>query len=362
MTDRNRNALIGLFALGGMFCLATLIVLFGESRGLFQREYVIRAKFDSQRSLGVRQGTEVNLVGVWVGTVGSVELVDMAVPSKGLFVQLWVDQKFSVPRGSIAKVAIPLMGQPVVNITPPVTDEALPSLPHDGEAEIRGIVVNPLESIIDPKLMATIDKTTGQLGELASALTPAAKAITGLLEERTIEQVEGPGAAVKGMTANLYTAVQRLHSVLKHFDTVLGDPAVQSNVKLALDNFRTASESAKLAVEDFRLFSTDMRKLAGSAQGTMSKLDETVLTTRGHIDALGTRLTASADKLSQLIDYFMTVGQSLAEGQGSAGMLLRDPKLYDELLLTIQRLGGAASEMQALIKQWQAQGMGVKLR
>ena len=39
----------------------------------------------------------------------------------------------------------------------------------------------------------------------------------------------------------------------------------------------------------------------------------------------------------------------LAEGKGTMGMLLRDPKFYDELMLTIKRLGTAALEFQVLI-------------
>ena len=89
MTDRNRNALIGLFAFGGLISLAVLVVLFSESRGLFQRGFVVRAKFDVKHMPpSVRQGTEVSLAGLWVGNVDNVELVDPAVPSKGLM--FWI--------------------------------------------------------------------------------------------------------------------------------------------------------------------------------------------------------------------------------------------------------------------------------
>jgi hypothetical protein len=164
------------------------------------------------------------------------------------------------------------------------------------------------------------------------------------------------------MTANLYTAVQRLYRVLTHFDTVLGDPQVQSNVKLTVDNFRVASEGVKAAVEDLKIFGEQAKAVATAARGTMDKVDKTVVITQEHIDTLGRQLTADADKLSRMLDYFIKVGQQMAEGDGTAGMLLRDPKLYDELLLTFQRLGAAASDMQTLIREWQAQGIGFKLK
>lgn len=361
MSDRSRNALIGLFALGGMLCLAALIMLFGETRGLFQQEYPIQAKFETDPPPNIRAGTEVTIAGMPVGSVGRIELVDKASPGDGLLVELWVNQKYHVPRGSVARVVMPLMGQPRVDIQPP-TQATVELLPRDGSGEIFGQVVNPLESVLDPKLMGTLEKTLTQIGDLASALTPAADAFAGLLERRTIKDVESPEAVIQGLTANLYTAVQRLYNVLTHFDTVLGDPDVQSNLKLSLDNFRVASEGVKVAVEDLKLFSQHANSVALTARGTMEKVDQTVVMTHNHIDTLGRRLTSDADKLSRLLDYFLSVGQQLAEGDGAAGRFLRDTKLYDELLLTFQRLGAVASEMQVLIKQWQTQGVGFKLR
>jgi hypothetical protein len=248
------------------------------------------------------------------------------------------------------------MGQPTINIVPP-------SVPTgDTTDEVRGRVINQLESIIEPKLIATVEKTTNQIGELASALTPAANAITDLLEKRTIEQVESPEAKIKGVTANLATTIQRLYNVLTDFDTVLGDRQVQSNIKMTLDNFRTASEGVKLAVVDLQSFSQQAKDVAITAKGTMAKVDDTVVLARQHIDTLGQKLVTDADKLSKMLDSFVLIGESLSTGQGTAAMLLHDPKLYDELLLTFQRLGSAAAELQTLVKQWEAQGLQFKMR
>lgn len=361
MSDRSRNALIGAFTLGGLACLAGLIYLFGEAQGLFRTEYSIYVKFEAERPPNIRHGTEVMIAGVPAGNVGGIELADPAIPGKGLLAELRLGTRYRIPQGSVARVILPLMGQPMVDIKPPseLAGEVPPVKPGE---QIHGEVVNPLESVIDPRLIASLDKTVVQIGELAGALKPAADAVTGLLEQRTIADIESPKPGVEAMTANLYTAVQRLYNVLTHFDTVLGDPAVQSNVKLAVDNFRVASEGVKLAVQDLKLFSEQARQVAGIARGTMEKVDQTVVMTQTHIDTLGRKLTTDADKLSRMMDYFLAVGQQMAEGEGTAGLFLRDPKLYDELLLTFQRLGAAAAEMQTLIREWQAGGVGLKLK
>lgn len=353
MTDIRRNLLVGLFVLGGLICLGILIVVFGETRGLFGKRYTVIAKFDS--ITGVRSGTDVTLAGVWVGNVLDIKMVNPSRPNEGVKVVLEIDPKFSIPAGSRAIVETPLMGQPSINIRPPT--ETIKLLPKDGTAEIYGSVKGALESVIDPKFMAAMEKTTTQIGMLAEALTPAAKAVQNLLEQRTITQVEAATATPQEVTANLYTAVERLHKVLKHFDTVLGDPAVQSNIKETLANFRAASEDAKQAVESLRIFSQDARNTAVGARQVIAKVDATVDTTHQYIEDIGRKLLASTDQLSKLLDNLNAVSLDAAEGQGTVGMMLRDPHLYDELMLTIQRLGDAAAEMKILIKQWQKQGL-----
>jgi ABC-type transporter Mla subunit MlaD len=349
-----------LFVLGGLVALGVLIVLFGESRGLFHHRYIVKAKFD--RVTELREGTDVKLAGVWAGSVLRVELVDPLNPTQGVFAHLDIDQKFSVPKGSVATVVTPLMGQPTINIIPPMVVGVPPEpLPRDGTAQISGQVTNPLEQVINPVFMATMEKTTGQIGVLAEALTPAANALAEFLKRRTVEEVEAPGAAQRGITANLYTTVERLQNVLKHIETVFGDPAVQSNLKETMANFKAASEEAKEAAAGFKAFSESAQQTAIKVNGVATKLDATVDTAHQHIDRLGKSLSEDADKLGKLLDYGIAAGRQLSEGEGTAALLLRDPKFYEELLLTTQRLGAAASELQVLIKQWQDKGLlGVK--
>jgi len=350
MTDRNRNVLIGLFVLVGLICLAVLIVLFGESRGIFSQRYELRAKF--VRITGVREGTDVKLAGVWVGNVNRVELIDPVKPGEGVYAVIEIDNQYVVPRGSVANVVTPIMGQAAINIIPPTT--VTEPLPQDGTAIIQGLVKNPLETVIDPKMMATLEKTTAQIGILAEALTPAAKAVEELLQTRTVAEVD---KAPETVTANLSTAVERLHDVLKHIDTVLGDPATQSNLKETLANFKAASEEAKLAAASLKTFGEKARAAAVGANKVVTNFDATIDMANRHIDALGQRLLVNADKLSKVLDYIASAGRDMAEGDGTVGMLLRDPKFYDELMLTTKRLGAAAVELEILVKQWQKDGL-----
>jgi phospholipid/cholesterol/gamma-HCH transport system substrate-binding protein len=356
MTPQKQNALVGLFILGGLIALGTLIVKFGEAGTLFGKGYIVRARFHSVA--GIREGTVVQLSGVPVGKVIALELQDKQRPSEGVFADLEIDRRFAVPAGSRALVLMQMFGQPMIDIEPPLV-HAEP-LPKDGTAEIHGEIRNVMESMVSPDFMTTLEKTTAQIGELAEAMAPAATAVKDILEQRTIRQVETPGAEDQGMTANLYTAVERLHRVLKHFDDILGDPENQKNLSLTLSNFRQASEEAKLAATEFKLLGSSTRATATKVDGIADKLSTTLDTANEHIDDLGGQLVVLADKLSRLLDHLITVSSDLSQGKGTAGLFLRDPKLYDELMLTIKRLGTAASEMTVLVKKWQEKGILAK--
>lgn len=358
MADRKRNVLIGAFVLGGLVALGVLVVKFGESPEWFGNRYQISAQFD--RIMGVREGTEVDLAGIWAGSVLQVKLARQDAPNEGVIVVMQLDPQFSVPRGSVANVVSPLMGQPKINIIPPLT--ATPPLPKDGTALILGKLTNPLETVIDPKLFATLDQTAAQIGQLAQALTPAAAAITDLLQKRTIDQVESPEAAARQWTANLSTAIERLYVLLTHIDQVLGNPDVQVGLKETVVNLRTASQNAVVAVDGFRKFGDNANQTAADARRLLAHLDETVKTAHQRVDTLGRKLEGNSDQLAKFLDHLSEAGRQLAEGKGTMGMLLRDSRFYDQLVLTVERLKIAAQDLQVTVKQWQAQGFPVKLK
>lgn len=343
MTTRNRNALIGLFVLGSLICLAALIILFGEGRGFFSEYYTIDAQFDS--IIGVRQGTDVHLAGVWVGKVQKVELVNREVPSEGARAILEIRQDYSIPAGSVAEVQTPILGQPIINITPPLSS-AQPLPYKDGK--INGVVKNPLETAVDPEFIDSLQTTTEQIRVLARSLNY-------LTEKRYLE--EGEVVDAERLTPNLYSAIVRLHNVLTHFDEVLGDPEVKSNVRVTVENFRKTSERAQVAIDNLAKFGQDAQAAAQEARQVLAKAGTTLDSTHTHIDDLSDRLAGNLDQVSRFLDYMTAAARDMAEGQGTVGMLLRDPKFYDSLILTVERIGKAAEELKVLVIQWQREGL-----
>lgn len=348
MNNKGQNALVGLFVLGGFVCLGIVIVKFGEFG--WHSGYVVKATFGNDMP-NIREGTEVTMSGATIGRVRTVTLDAQNNPE----VTLEINEEYKIFKDSTAEILTPLMGQSTIKIWPPPapTDP----LPRDGKSVLIGRVSGPLDNIIDPELMDTVKMTTEQIHRLAEALQPAALAFTEMVEKRTIEDVANAEKTGRKISPNLYTTVNRLHNVLAHLETVVGDPENKQNLATTLANLKLASEDARVALTNFVEFSKSMQSSAGKADALLDNLGAKVDGTYAHIDAIGTKFTENLDKLSQLLDYANSAGHDLANGKGTAGMLLRDPELYESLLLTTQRLGEAAAELQVLLKKWQEKGI-----
>lgn len=353
MTERRQDMLVGLFVLMGLVALGGMIIVFGEApEWLGGKRYRLQISFKELSD--VQQGTVVAMGGIPIGRVESLEFKNRDHPEQGALVVAAIDKKYVIPVGSSARVRPAAIGfgrSDVVIQVPAVATQGL--LPTDGTARILGEVGSPLDTLIPKQVISTLEKAAGQIGELAKELTPVATDLHAILQVRPIEEVDAAKTQGKTLTPNLYSSVQRLYLVLTHLDTVIGDPAVQSNVKVALQNFRDVSEEAKIAAKDIRAFAA-----RGEAVGT--KLEGTLDTARDRIDELGRKLAHNSDQLSTMLERLGKASDELAQGQGTLGMLLRDPKLYDELVFTVRKLKEAIGDIQALVQKLQEKGLWAK--
>ncbi len=351
MTERRQDLMVGVFMLAGIVALGAMVVAFGEAPEwlLGGRRYEVLISFT--RLSDVQEGTAVRMRGIEVGRVKTMRFKSVGHPEEGTYVVAQIDSQYVIPKGSTARVRPAAIGFGRSDILIEVPTPANQGfLPKDGNAMIPGEVGSPLDSIIPERVVATLETATRQIGELAKELTPVANDLHMILQVRSIRQVETTQPAGRQVLPNLYTAVERLYRVLTHFDTVLGDPAVQSNIKVAVANFKDVSDELKIAARDIRAFAS-----RGEAVG--DKLEKTLDVTRDEIRTVGQKLADNSDRLAAVFDNMEKATRDMAEGQGTLGMLLRDPKLYDELLLTTQRLRATIEELNTLVKKLQDKGL-----
>ena len=348
MSEKQRSTLVGLFVLLGCFGLGGLIIVFGEQPEILgARSYRVAVTFDDLE--GVTRGMRVTMRGIRIG-----EIQDMALTPTGVRVVMRIEEQYSLTEKTeaLVKSSIVGFGQASFIVAVPRDDPGAP-LPKDGTAEIRGRMMET--SIVPERSLAALENTVIQIGRLAETLKPVAEDLHGILQQRTIAQVDAP--TTPNVTATLATAVQRLDKLLKHFNDVMGDPAVQSNFKEAIENITTVSRDAKEISANLKDFSAQAKEAAAVGTQAMQRFDTAIANADQKLTTVAEKVQRVVDRVSGVLDHVDKTTRNIAEGKGVLGRLAFDEKLYEELLLTTKRLKILVKDFSDLVQQWKTEGL-----
>ena len=109
--------------------------------------------------------------------------------------------------------------------------------------------------------------------------------------------------------------------------------------------------------QQFREFSKELRGIGDDARAALMRIDTTFENADNNLVSLSRELMEVADQLSTVLTYLEQAGASLAEGEGTAAMFLTDRRLYEEMVISFQRLTLAIDDLQSLDKDVQARGL-----
>jgi len=366
MKDRTRNLSVGLTVLAGLVLLGAMILIFRELPGFMRVGYEVNVTFADTG--GVTQGADVLLRGKRIGRVAEVAFTD-GDPRKGVTVTLVIDRDVNVPgdvnfyiRGGFlggSAVILESDGRaPGAGRTDPRTGRPLEWLPKDRVLTLRGAWKPgggggpiPQDLLADiRKSMASLTKLTETLNDFFSP-PPAAKT-----------QPAGAGAAPGASTApaepappNFHTTMAKLDAALGAIQAVLGDKDNQRNLKAALANFKTAAAAAAEAMKEVKL-------VAAQAGQTLGDVSAATRSASGRFDQLMTRLIEDADRLGKALTSLDNAMAKLDAGKGSAGKLLNDPALYNNLVDVTAQLKVTMTRLQELLDSWKEQGIKIQLK
>jgi len=365
MEEGRRNLLVGLFVLVGLVAVCVLIVLFGRGPTWLVRggTYPIHVRFDSVA--GVRAGTLVTVKGIAIGRVEDVRLLPPGAPTAaelpgrpaaapemliaqdvGVDVVLAIDNQYRIPEGSSAQTTEPMLGQgrPPIEILPGPPD----AQPLKAGAVIKGRVQRALDGIFPSGVVNTFETTARQIGDAAEALTPVLDEMRDLLQKRSPTEVDRPG----GLQGNLSTAIARLDATLRHFNEVLGDPTVKSQLRETVANVHTMSEKGKKVMGDLEAAAAEARETLSEGRKLVTKADQTLTNLDQRVGDLSRALLGSLDRADRFLDHLNAIGQQINSGHGTLGRLVMDAKLYEALAITAERLSLMVEEFRGLIAQW----------
>lgn len=356
MQERRRNILIGLFVLGGLVCLGILVLLLGTFPNILSgRTYSVTVFFTSPvQDLPV--DTDVFMIGKRIGRVAKVGWRG-GVPSEGVEAVLEIDDQVRIPSNATAIFAEAALGfgRARVQINVPMGTTPPGYLSTSGQATLIGIVQGPFEQIIPKQIGNTLEKTASQIGQLAAALTPAARDLHDLLKETPIEQINA-GQAV----GNLSSVLQRLDASLHNINDVIGNPQVKQDLVDTAGNIRVASDQLKAALADIQRFAESARQVAEGAKDLPADIKTTLADLRGRVDGVARSILSNSENLNRILVGLNQTVTGINQGEGTLGHLVKDNRLYEALVLTAQRLAAAVTDLQALMKSWQDEGVKIE--
>ncbi|MCP4590117.1 MAG: MCE family protein [bacterium] len=351
MTDHRRNVLVGAFMVAGLGALGVLMVLFGEApEWLGGAEWELDIKVRQLR--GASQGTPVNLNGVQIGRVDKLRFEHPERPDLGVTIVALIKDDYMVPRGAKAVIYGPVLGfgrgQIQIEVPPDGGGDPLPL----EDAEIYGEVGSVFHELMPDTMMNSVERTVLQIGNFAGALTPVADDLHQLFKITPVEMVDDPVEA-RRLTANLHTAIQRFDMVLKHFNDVLGDPEVKSALREGILNLHQMTEDGKLAVADIR---DTAETVKDSSVRITAKVEQGIDQATADFSKLSRKTMPVLDHLAQASANLNQVSLDLAEGEGTAGKLLRDDRLYEGMVLLVRRVTEAVDTIGRIAAKSERQG------
>ena len=340
MSERGRDTVVGLFVLLGLLVLALLIVKFQTAANYFGglRDYYI--EIQAEKTAAVLAGQTIHMNGYPIGEIKSVRLADD--PRDGVIITAAIGQAYRIPvDADTVWIYQGQIGPPFIDIKvlPSHSDKKFPTTP--------GEVVAKLKAKIPPDAFSQISQLAEQLKPTLQELGPALGKIADLAENLDL-MLAGPDQTGDGQgdQVSMRSLAQQFSKTLENLNSLIGDQQNRDNFKKSLANLSQAGTDASEALKAFKAFAVQAKQ--STSQLSLDLRDSA----QAVID--------SSEQISELLRHLDQAVQQVNKGQGTAGKMLYDPALYEEMLSSTENLNEAVREFRVLLKKWSREGMKVK--
>lgn len=346
MTETCRNILIGLTVLIAMALLAGLIIVFAGLPSSLRGGYLLHLQFDA--TANAHKGDPIHLNGVPIGEIVEIKFTD-GDPREGVTFVARIDDGVQIP-GNVRPriVSKGLVGGVLVNLTPDpgakyiqdaVTGRPLTFLPPGYDRPIKGEI------------------RTGM--QLPGELRGLSKKISAFLAPPPATR---PSDTRPAEEQSLVTVIIRLNRVLAGLEAIVADKKNQENIQTSLAQLTTATKEATDAMRAMKDFALDARKVLFEAQKAMTTVSETVLAARKQMSRLTDKLIEDAERVSTLLATLNRAAVKIESGTGTAGRILNDPRLYENLLAVTENIDAMTKDFRELARLWKEKGVVLKMK
>jgi phospholipid/cholesterol/gamma-HCH transport system substrate-binding protein len=332
---------VGVVALVAFAVIFVLVFLLTSSKGIFQRNELLRTYMDD--ASGIADGSVVRLNGYTIGYLDALKLTDSRDAKRAVEFDMQVKGEFlsQIPVDSVAAIsAANLLGDKFINITKGQDSHTvkpgaeLRSLQGQDIPELMAQMRNTLESFqtivnrVD-SLLAGVESGKGNLGkflkdeELYSRMNGIASEL-----QKILADVRTSNGTVSKLFHDEGALYNEFRAPIKRIDDMLAQiQAGQGNIGLMLKD-RALYDDFRKTIGEFNSLLADLQ----AGKGTAGKLlkDEQL-----------------HKRLDELLAKFNGIMDKMNAGQGTVGQFLVNPQLYESL-------NGVTREFQSLAKDMRA--------
>lgn len=284
----------------------TLLVLgynFLKGKSLIQKSNVIYARFTDVGALEI--SNLVKIKGFRIGNVYKIKNMDKDVSEVVVTINMIED--VNIPKNSLAVVNNSLTGNASISV-----------IPGDASAFLK--YGDTIQSSNNPdvisKLMNSVDPALVNIKEAVDSLKLVLSSINSVFDETTKANLKAAVANLKNTSANL--------SVL--LNSKDGDLAkTLKNAQVFSDNLNQNNEKLNTTIENLK--------------NTSQKLTEV-------------QIKETVANLNNTITQLQTILQKANKGEGSLGLLINDPKLYNNLQNTSRSLNILVDDLKMHPKRY----------
>ncbi len=305
MNNMSQTIRVGLFFLLG---LALAWITFESLNGgrLFKKEgYTLVAGFANLK--GLKNGDEVRMAGVKVGTVETTRLAGSRVEAL-----LAIQPEVKIPTDAVASIEqSSLLGSNYLGVT-----FGTPGGPllQDGD-EIQTKPTVDMSEVIS-QLGTLGSKLEDVMGEISKALGTGSEG--GGIFQKVDRLVSDNGPKLTETIANLQDITAKIKSGEGTFGKLVNDPKLHDELLAGVGEIKQAAADARTFMGDTKGIVADVKSGKG---------------------ALGVLLydQATADSLKVSVNNLKEVSEKLNSGQGTLGKLISDESLYNDVQSTMKK-------------------------
>lgn len=297
MKDKTKSILIAL-----SFIIAMLLFVWGfnflKGKSLLKNQFNFYAVYDNSK--GLLPGDLVTINGMQVGTVSALDFH----PSQdgSIVVEFTIGKELNIPDNSVVELSSSMMGAVSLNI-------------RLGDSKTFAQNNDTLNSNIEQSTMSLITETLtplkDNLDDLVISLNDLTTNLNDILNSEFKKNINDGANSFASSMDNIETISTDLQQLVDSEDGKL--TMVVNNLETITDNFTTVSDS---------LMKIDYNQLVGS--------------------------------LESCVNEFNTLLSGINNGEGSAGLLVKNDSLYNNINETV-------TELQSLIEEIKANPKKIKL-